>query len=115
MAITGVAKALCYAGLCAFVMGGLSAMLPWKSRRLSSASIQRRIYWAGTIAGALLLFVGVLPDWRSALFVSACTILVLVVLAYRFTSHIKIRGRIYEFMRDPRQPDPPPALRSDGE
>ena len=28
MAITGAAKALFYAGLCAFVLGGLGAMLP---------------------------------------------------------------------------------------
>jgi hypothetical protein len=90
-------------------------MIPWKSRRLSPASIQRRVYWTGTIAGALLLFAGALPGWPSAIFASACAVFVMIGTAWRFTSHIKIRGRIYEFMRDPRQPDPPPALRSDRE
>jgi hypothetical protein len=115
MAITGVAKTLFYGGLCAFVLGGLGAMLPWKSRRLSSASIQRRIYWTGAIAGALLLFAGVLPDWRSALFVSMCAALVVVGTAWRFTSHLKVGGRIYAASAYHRKPDPPPALRSEGE
>jgi hypothetical protein len=38
-----------------------------------------------------------------------------LVVVYRFTSHIKIGDRIYEFLRDPRRPDPPPAPHADGE
>lgn len=109
-------KTLFYAGLFAIMLGGLFGMFPlWKSRRLSPASIQRRCYWTGTVVGALLLFVAVLPDWRSAVFVSLCAALVMVATAWRFTSHIRLGGRIYEFMRDSRRPDPPPALRSDSE
>jgi hypothetical protein len=115
MAITGVAKAMFYAGLAAIVLGGLGAMLPWKSRRLSTASIQRRIYWTCTTVGTLLLFAAVLPDWRSALFVSACAALVMVGTAWRFTSHLKVGGRIYAARAYHRKPDPPPALQSDGE
>ncbi|OBK70741.1 hypothetical protein [Mycobacterium sp. 1274761.0] len=103
-------KALGYVGLALIVVGGVAAMMPWKSRRVSTASIQRRVYWTGAVTGAMLLFVSQLPDWRSGLFVAVAVALVLVLMAYRFTSHIKIGGKVYEFMRDPRQPDPPPAL-----
>ena len=109
-------ETLFYAGLAAIVLGGLFGMFPfWKSRTLSPASIRRRFYWTGAVGGPVLMFVSQLPDWRAGLFVALASLLVLVLLAYRFTSHIKLGGRIYEFMRDPRQPDPPPALRADGE
>jgi MFS family permease len=102
---------LFYAGLAAVVLGTVSGMFPlWRSRTLSPASIQRRCFWTGSIGGPLLMFVSQLPDWRSGLFVALATLSVLVLVAYRFTSHLKIGGRIYEYMRDPRRPDPPPAL-----
>ncbi len=110
-----LSKTLFYAGLAAMVIGGLGAMIPWKSRRLSSASIQRRVYWTGTIAGTLLLFAGALPGWPSAIFVSACAALVMIGTAWRFTSHLKIGGKIYAASQFYRKPDPPPALRSDSE
>lgn len=109
-------RVLFYAGLAAIVLAGLFGMFPlWKSRRLSPASIQRRCYWTGAIGGPLLMFVSQLPDWRSGLFVACASLLVGVLVAYRFTSHIKIGERIHAFLRDPRRPDPPPALRADGE
>lgn len=102
---------LFYAGLTAIVVGTLTSLFPlWKSRTLSPSSIQRRTYWTGTVVGVLLLFAGALPDWRSALFVSLCAALVMVAAAWRFTSHIRLGGRTYQFMRDSRRPDPPPAL-----
>ena len=116
MAITGVAKALFYAGVVAIALGTLTSLFPlWKSRRLSPASIQRRLYWTGSLGGSLLLFIALLPDWRRALFVSLCAVLVVIAVAFRFTTHIKIRDRIYAYMHDSRQPDPPPALSPDRE
>ena len=104
-------RLLLYAGLAAMVFGGLFGMFPlWKSRTLSPASIARRCYWTGCIGGPLLMFTSQLPDWRSGLFVALASLFVVVVAAYRFTSHLKVGGRVYEFMRDPRRPDPPPAL-----
>ena len=80
------AKALFYAGIIAIAFGTAASIFPlWKSRRLSPASIQRRVYWSGSLVGSLLLFVAVLPDWRSALFVSLCAVSVVVVVAFRFT------------------------------
>lgn len=109
-------EALFYAGLAAIILGGVFGMFPlWQSHTLSPASIQRRFYWAGTIGGPVLMFVSQLPDWRSGLLIAGASLLVVVLLAYRFTSHIKVGGRIYEFMRDPGRPDPPPALQADGE
>lgn len=112
-----VARFLFYTGLGpAIVLGGLFGMFPlWKSHTLSPASIQRRFYWTGAISGPLLMFVSQLPDWRSGLIVACASLFVLILVAYRFTSHIKLGGRIYEFMRHPGRADPPPALRSDGE
>jgi MFS family permease len=108
-------RPLFYAGLIAIASGTVGSLFPlWRSRRSSPASIQRRVYWTGSLIGSALLFVAALPDWRSAVFVSLCAVFVVVVVAYRFTSHIKVGGRIYEYMRDPRKPDPPPALGRDG-
>ncbi|MGH3676524.1 MAG: hypothetical protein ACRDU5_12455 [Mycobacterium sp.] len=91
-----MAKALFYAGLTAIVLGSLAGMFPlWKSRRLSPASIRRRLFWTGSFGGALLLFVAVLPNWRSGLFVSLCALFVLVLTAFRFSTHIKIGDKIY--------------------
>ena len=106
-------RVLFYAGLAAIALGTLLGMFPlWRSATLSPASIQRRFYWTGSIVGPLLMFVSQLPDWRSGLFVALASLAVLVLVAYRFTSHLKLGGRIYEYMRDPRRPDPPPARAS---
>ena len=114
MALTGAAKALFYAGIIAIALGTLASMFPlWKSRRLSPASIQRRVYWTGSLGGSLLLFIAVLPDWPRALFVSLCAVAVVVVVAFRFTSHIKIGDGIYAYTPYHRRPDPPPALSPD--
>lgn len=82
-----------YAGLAAITLGAIAGMLPM------SASSRRRCYWTGTVVGALLLFVGGLPDWRSAVFVSLCAALVMVAVAWRYTSHLKIGDKVYAFMR----------------
>jgi hypothetical protein len=111
-----VGTVLGYAGLALIVLGGLFGMFPlWRSPTLSPASIRRRSYWAGCIAGVVLLFVSQLPDWRSGAFGALAAAFVLVLMAYRFTSHIRLGGRVYQYMRDPRRPDPPPALQISGE
>lgn len=109
-------KALGVAGLAIIVIGFVGGVIPfWKSRTRSPASIQRRVFWPSAVTGVVLLFVSALPDRRSSVFAAVAATCVLVVMAYRFTPLIKIRGRVYEYMRDPRKPDPPPALRSDSE
>ena len=84
----------------------------WRSRTLSPASIQRRSYWTGSIVGALLVFVGRLPDWRSGLAIAFAVAFVMVGTAWRFTSHLRVRDRIYAASHHNRRPDPPPALAS---
>ena len=112
--MSGTAKSLFYAGLALIAFGGFGSVFPlWKSRRLSPAAIRRRVFWTGTVGGCLLMFVAVLPDWRSGLFVSLVILFALAIAAFRFTSHIKIGDRIYAFRHHNRQPDPPPALTPD--
>ena len=50
--------------------------------------------------------------WMSGLFVGLAAVFVLVLVAFRFTTHIKIGHKIYAFMHENR-PDPPPALGPD--
>lgn len=105
-----VGSVLGFAGLALIAVGGVGGMIPWKSRTLSPACIGRRVYWAGCIAGVGLLFASQLPDWRSGLLGAFAAALVLLLITYRFTSHIKLGGRVHQYMRDPHQPDPPPVL-----
>ncbi len=78
-----------------------------KSSTLSPDSIQRRVYWSGCAAGLLLLFIGQLPDWRAATFITAAMGLGVVATAVQFTNHLRIRGRTYAAFP---KPDRPPAL-----
>lgn len=110
-----LSKALFTLGLASVVLGTIGAMLPWKSRHVSTPSIQRRVYWTCSIASAILVFVSQLPDWRSGLIITFAVVFFTVGTAWRFTSHLKVRGRIYAASNYGRQPDPPPALRSDSE
>jgi hypothetical protein len=108
----GLTKVLFYSGMVVIVLGGLGSLFPlWKSRKLSPASIERRVYWTGCGIGSTLLFVSQLPDWRSGLIVAFAAAFVLALTAWRFTSHIKVGGKIYAITHANRQPDPPPALR----
>ena len=93
------------------VIGTVGGMIPlWKSARLSPDSIKRRVYWACMGATTLLLFVSVLPDWWASLFVGGGLGLSFVMVAFRWTGHIEIRGRVYSARSDERRPDRPPAL-----
>src|SRR5512139_879738 len=116
MASSAVATVLFYAGLAFVALGTVASLFPlWKSRRLSPASIQRRSYWTGCVVGSLLVFGSQLPDWRSAFIITVAIVFVMVLTAWRFTSHLKIGGRIYAASAYHRKPDLPPALQSDGE
>lgn len=114
--MSGTAKTMFYAGLALIVLGGFGSVFPlWKSRRLSPAAIRRRVFWTGAVGGCLLLFVAVLPDWRSGLFVGLGILFALAIAAFRFTSHIKIGDTIYAYSPSNRRPDPPPALAPNSE
>ncbi len=94
-------------------LGGMFA--PWKSGTLSPDSIQRRFYWTGCGLAVVLLFVGQLPNWRTATGIALVVGICVVAVALRFTSHVKIRGRIYAAWPDLRKPDRPPALTRDSD
>jgi hypothetical protein len=111
-----IARVVFYAGLAAVVLGALAGMRPlWRSSVLSPASIQRRPYWTGSAVGAVLVFLGQLPDWRSGLAIASAVAFVMTGTAWRFTSHLKIGDTVYAASRHNRRPDPPPALPVDGE
>lgn len=94
------------------VVGGWFPL--WKSARLSPDSIQRRVFWSCCTAAVLLCFLGALPDWRSSLFVSGCTAVAMTAIAFYWTNHLKIGGRVYAAFPSNRRPDRPPALSKDG-
>jgi hypothetical protein len=82
----------------------------WKSAMLSPESIQRRVFWVGSALGLLALFLSLLPDLSAALFGSSAMALGIIGVAFTWTGHIKIAGRIYAALPSNREPDNPPAL-----
>lgn len=89
-------------------IGAIGGWFPlWKSATRSPDSIQRRVYWSGCVTGLLLLFIGQLPDWRAATFITAAMGLGVIATAVQFTNHLRIRGRTYAAFP---KPDRPPAL-----
>jgi hypothetical protein len=84
----------------------------WKSTTLSPDSIERRVWWTCCGAATVSMFLLSWPEWGRGLFASIMTALALVAIAGRWTTFIKIRGRIYS--ASPR-PDRPPALAADDE
>ena len=88
----------------------LAAAAPgWDTASSTKRAVKRRIYWAGTAVGAVLVFLGGLPDVQSAVaFVLAAAIL-MIGWAYFRTPHIKIGGQIRSAYAPHREPDPPPA------
>jgi hypothetical protein len=102
---------LLYSGLVVLLLGGLGSSFPlWKSRVLSPASIERRVYWTASSVGTILLLLSQLPDWRSGIGIAVAATLILVLVAWRFTAHLKVGGKIYSATYTNRRPDPPPAL-----
>ncbi|WP_445167171.1 hypothetical protein ACTXG7_25685 [Mycolicibacterium sp. Dal123E01] len=103
--------AFSYTGLAAIIAGGILSMFPlWKSATLSPDSIERRVYWTGCAVGTPLLFLSQLPAWPQGLFFAIGTAVALLAIAFQWTNHIKINGRIYSVFNNNRRPDRPPAL-----
>ncbi|MCV7230240.1 hypothetical protein [Mycolicibacterium komossense] len=95
-------------------MATAGSMFPlWRSATLSPDSIERRVYWTGSAIGVALLFASQLPDWESATILAVAIGVSLVVVALKWTNHVKLGGRIYSVFSNNRGPERPPALRSD--
>lgn len=105
-------RAVCFwVGIALMGLGTLAGSFPlWKSSSLSPDSIKRRVYWASVSMAAVMFFLSQLPDWRSGLFFGICIALGLVAIAFTWTGHIKVAGRVYSASPTLRRPDRPPAL-----
>jgi hypothetical protein len=108
-----LSKILSISGLTLMVLGVVGGFFPlWKSRALSPASIQRRVYWTACSIGISLMFLSQVPQLRSAITIALAMAFGVLVIAFGNTSHIKVGGKIYAAYRTLRTPDPPPALQS---
>jgi hypothetical protein len=79
----------------------------WRSATLSPDSIERRVWWTCCAVATVSAFVSQWPEWGQGLFASIMLALALAAVAGRWTTFIKINGRVYG--ASPR-PDRPPAL-----
>ncbi len=105
---------LLWSGLITMALANLGAMLPpWRSATLSPDSIQRRIYWVGNALAIGLLSATQIPEWRNLLFFVPAMTLWFAFVAFKWTNHIKINGRVYAMDASDRRPDRPPALAPD--
>ncbi|MDN4517542.1 hypothetical protein [Mycolicibacterium austroafricanum] len=96
------------AGALALVLG---AVLPgWETPARPARAVKRRIYWAGTAVGVVLLFLGGLPDVQSAVAFAVAAVILMTGWAYSRTPHIKIGGKIYAAYEPNREPDPPAGV-----
>ena len=102
---------LLWVALTALVIGAVGGSVPlWKSATLSPDSIERRVYWPCSAVVVIVGFVAQLPYWPGALFVGGCSALALTCIAFYWTNHIKIDGRVFAAFAHNRRPDRPPAL-----
>jgi hypothetical protein len=86
----------------------LAAAIPgWDTATVPKRAMKRRVYWTGALVGAVLLFLGGLPDLQSAVAFVAAAAILMVGGAYFRTPHLKIGGRIYSAYPPYREPDPP--------
>jgi hypothetical protein len=67
---------------------------------------QRCIYWACAVVAAVAGFGMEYPKWQNGLWTAAFVVAAMALAAFRFTSYIKIRGKIYAFSPDLRRGDP---------
>jgi hypothetical protein len=68
------------------------------------------MYWAGSFSASVLFFLSQLPDWRSGLFFGGATAIGLAAIAFTWTGHVKVAGRVHSASPTLRRPDRPPAL-----
>ncbi|MGV0737209.1 hypothetical protein ABQF35_10430 [Mycobacterium syngnathidarum] len=93
----------------AFVVTGaigflLQLVIPSNNRQR-----ERRFFWTGfTIVAISAFFIAYPPDAKSGFLWLAFASFLMLSRAYMMTSNIKIRGKIYAFHVDDRQPDPYP-------
>ncbi|MCV7151409.1 hypothetical protein [Mycolicibacterium pyrenivorans] len=88
----------------------LAAAVPgWDTARLPKRAVKRRVYWAGTVVGAVLLFLGGLPDVQSSVAFVAAAAILMIGWAYFRTPNIKLGGHIRSAYAPHREPDPPPG------
>lgn len=110
-----MAKTLMWVGLSLMVLSALCGWFPlWKSETLSPESIKRRVFWSGMAVSLVLFFLALLPDLRASMIGTVGMALGILAIAFRWTGHIKIRGRIYTADPSLRRPDSPPALTRNG-
>jgi hypothetical protein len=86
----------------------LSIFPVWRSATVSPDSIKRRTYWTGTTVAVVCSFLAAWPEWLLGLVIAMTMALAMLAIAIRYTSHVKIRGRIYGLPGN-RGPDRPPA------
>ncbi len=96
------------AGALALVLG--AAIPGWDTPTLPKRAVKRRIYWAGTATGVVLLFLSGLPDLQSSVASAAAAMILMTGTAYFRTPHIKIGGTIYSAYAPCREPDPPSGV-----
>lgn len=97
-----------YSALAALAAAAVFSSFPlWKSATLSPDSIERRAWWTCCAVATVLVLLSQLPAWGRGLALSVVTAVVLVIIAGRWTTFIKINGRIYSASI---RPDRPPAL-----
>jgi hypothetical protein len=109
-----VSDVVFWSGITIIALATVGSMFAlWKSATLSPDSIERRVYWTGCAIGAALLFASQLPDWKSATILAVAMGLGVVVVALKWTNHMKLGGRIYSVFSSNRRSDRPPALRDD--
>lgn len=90
--------------LAALVNGAVGGSFPlWKSATLSPDSIERRVYWPCSSVVIVVGFVSQLPYWQGAIVVGACSALALTCIAFYWTNHVKIGGRVYAAFAHNRQ------------
>ncbi|EHB55910.1 hypothetical protein MycrhDRAFT_3104 [Mycolicibacterium rhodesiae JS60] len=97
-----------YSAMAALGAAAVFSSFPlWRSATLSPDSIKRRVWWTCCAIATVSVFLMQWPDWGRGLFASILLALALVAVAGRWTTFIKINGRVYGASS---RPDRPPAL-----
>lgn len=103
-----ISEVLLIAGAAMLVAG---IVVPgWDTAGLPRRAVKRRLYWAATGAGVVLLVLGGLPDLRSSIALAAAALILMTGWAYFRTPNIKIGGRIHSADPPMREPDPPAGM-----
>ncbi|MBB3605131.1 hypothetical protein FHT40_004815 [Mycolicibacterium sp. BK556] len=97
-----------FSAIAALAAAAIFSSFPlWKSATVSPDAIQRRVWWTCCAIAAVSVLLWQLPNWGQGLFAAILLAVALFFVAGRWTTFIKINGRV--FSASPR-PDRPPAL-----